>query len=540
MRLTHPSFANMQRWDGPPTSSYAPSTNLWSDGHLAVAQRRRPMTSATPESQLQTELSSCVDSDYPTSAAGSVRPPQSILGCSDFSPPRVMLGNAAPPLSEPSDWFPPVQDTMMCGALGNLDPPPSEPSDGLPPVLDTLMHGALDASAGNDDSDAVSEMNDSCSLRPPDRPSRARRALEFSEAFDHGLLPLASKVLEVDRSRLGGGASLLSLTTEGFAADRILVPLLATMPDKCLRAAIGGDYARQVLNDRDAGRWHTTTRALGDDQPAIYLHEIVDDDGYPPTAADIREILRDIRRYCKLPAQYSNEDYVFFARVDNACRMHLPNGRANPQPIDRDLLRYLSFRDRTGRWTRNESRRLTILRFCENLHQRLGRDRWLALTEVGYATAPATRLDQHARHESSNASMNVFTAVATNLFDRRYRCRGFILCPLFDPLQAAIAEQFFTGLAQAYVEGGSGFNDVPAGRSLGRLDEVSITQWQTFRAWTIQRTQYNAKWSESGVAARRSSSTNGWSRRSWNFDSRGQVSRTLSAKRSKERQLSAP
>jgi hypothetical protein len=65
------------------------------------------------------------------------------------------------------------------------------------------------------------------------------------------------------------------------------------------------------------------------------------------------------------------------------------------------------------------------------------------LCEVGFATTPLERLEQHAKHQSSNYLMNLTDSTCRILYGQRFEIKQFVLFHMFEPVQAAIGEVLF-------------------------------------------------------------------------------------------------
>jgi hypothetical protein len=68
----------------------------------------------------------------------------------------------------------------------------------------------------------------------------------------------------------------------------------------------------------------------------------------------------------------------------------------------------------------------------------------------------------------------------TGILKQRFIMHPFIIYLIFRPEQAAIAEIFFSGLLQVWVEDGVGFNGYPAGRSVSSVKKVTDLEWASY------------------------------------------------------------
>ena len=242
LRRTVEGYHNMQLHGGPPTSVYESSVDLGST--YGENRRRRP--AIAPKARPRRE-SSPATSDTLVDAPD--QGPQRQRGSSPALPPppeeHGMAASATP--RQPTTHVQPALETIMCGAVGSVDSNDllSELSD---PARPDPLGPAFDAGGSDSEvEDSLSDLDDTCSLRAPEHPDRPTRAHRFAAALDRGLLALAADVLAMDRVRCRGGAALLSGNTEEFAAEHLLMPLLASMPTECLRAIINGELAAQAI-----------------------------------------------------------------------------------------------------------------------------------------------------------------------------------------------------------------------------------------------------------------------------------------------------
>lgn len=87
------------------------------------------------------------------------------------------------------------------------------------------------------------------------------------------------------------------------------------------------------------------------------------------------------------------------------------------------------------------------------------------LAEVGYATTPIERLDQHARHSSSNYLMNLCEAICWVLYGDRYSITQYVVFHSFHLTHAMYAEIVLSRIGLVYTTQGGGFSHHPAGIS---------------------------------------------------------------------------
>ena len=95
--------------------------------------------------------------------------------------------------------------------------------------------------------------------------------------------------------------------------------ILASMPDKVLRALCGAGLERSKLYDPQLRKVLRRNRRNSTNRPCIYVMELTDDEGRPPTAGDAKIFIQRARQYMNT-TDPSGDDIAVAVRIDGALR----------------------------------------------------------------------------------------------------------------------------------------------------------------------------------------------------------------------------
>ena len=310
-----------------------------------------------------------------------------------------------------------------------------------------------------------------------------------------GVTGLAATALQMELSRKSSPLTREHTDKELWVKDQIYYLLLTTEGD-ILKAMIEGNIS--LLSERRDSPVRKALRIInkrGDEYPATYGNFLVDNAGFSPTPAHLIPICNDILRYTKMDAEH--DDWAW--AVDKA---------ANPPPkswIDRKGQqggrRYRDYYGKTaakemmtmGKWDKSEPRQQSFNYFAQQLLERCEEAKIkgllfapfsTAISEVGYAIKPASRLKHHASHRSSNRNMNLVEALLIMRYGHRFQMKQLILHNCLNHEQSWLGEIIFTLIIQSYTIHAHGFNHMQAG----------FSNWSSFRRLT------NERWAEIRVA----------------------------------------
>ncbi|KAF1913074.1 hypothetical protein BDU57DRAFT_521762 [Ampelomyces quisqualis] len=273
--------------------------------------------------------------------------------------------------------------------------------------------------------------------------------------------------------------STLIDTKDRISHIRECALILASAP-LVLAAAVDGNLITHLLIKADLQKEYTLILDQAHHQPSIYLHFLADSYGAAPTPNQYMTIRSMIQDYL---AEGSTSQHAH----------HLDN--ITPPTVSQSQSS-LGHRKYLQTCHRSSARIDTLRRFCAGIQRRWTetppylRDTPMAFPpgECGYSKTSHIRMAQHRAHQSSNYVMNLVEDICTYLhrtkqFVQHFIMHQFIICLIFRPQQAAIAEIFCSGLLQVWVDDGGGFNAYPAGRSVATAGRVSAEEWEGYGRW---------------------------------------------------------
>ncbi|KAF2127501.1 hypothetical protein P153DRAFT_319747, partial [Dothidotthia symphoricarpi CBS 119687] len=231
-------------------------------------------------------------------------------------------------------------------------------------------------------------------------------------------------------------------------------------------AAVEGNLVSRMQHDADLRTEHADILQRASRQPSIYVHLLAESHGVAPTPRQYREIGDRVREYI------SDEPSEHAFYIDN---MTAPFVALTIS--EQGYRKYLHTRANM----RSTHRIAVLHRLCAGITARClaipphQHDEPFAFppAECGYSANTPARLAQHRARRSSNYVMNLVEDIcgalhraAHVLFPQLFTMHQFVVCAVFRPRAAAVAEMFCSALLQVWVEGGGGFNAAPAGRSV--------------------------------------------------------------------------
>lgn len=249
-------------------------------------------------------------------------------------------------------------------------------------------------------------------------------------------------------------------TSDGCSFDDLLhclwLMLLGFDPD-ILHAFVEGDIPKQAKSNRSLDRKLRLIKNVEKEEycPSIYAQYLINSLGESPTPATLLKIMDSIELYSKGLGTRDAESESLAAKVDTA-RPTQNWSMATARKGERRYLKGDKQRNICIQWIKNVRERLKDLEMNKPLDR--------PLVEVGYATSPTDRLNQHRTHSSSNYLMNLTEAVC-KINHPAYKIEQFVLFKLVHVTHAMYAEIISTRMALAYTSQGGGFCHFVAGIS---------------------------------------------------------------------------
>ncbi|KAF2648995.1 hypothetical protein K491DRAFT_722096 [Lophiostoma macrostomum CBS 122681] len=284
---------------------------------------------------------------------------------------------------------------------------------------------------------------------------------DHSRLTHRGLREVMEWVVE-SLQRLGE-FGLLGETWKKTEAKKMIWKIVASTNAMILEGLVTGTLCRSYHTNRHAKEIldgltthvKATTKKKG--QPSIYANVFADRWGNALTIGDIHRILDTIEIYAFRTDVPPTHPHVQVAIAIDGIQEKLQAGtREKSQPPT--------------------TRHLVIEDTCP--------DR--------YPTPDiTTRFRKHRKHdESSHTIMNLFQAVSIHLFDDRYVLHQFVLFPIWEEDQAALAEKIFTILTKASIKESGGFAYHPAGQSVNSISKVTEAEWSQYVEFALRNTPY--------------------------------------------------
>jgi hypothetical protein len=190
--------------------------------------------------------------------------------------------------------------------------------------------------------------------------------------------------------------------------------------------------------------------------PSIYMQYLVDRDGNSPPPKVLLEILDHVEVYTNGLEGSDVKSNILAMLVDTAS----PTKTWSKTTVQRGERRYIE----------GPNQAKTCLAWVEASRQRLDslpEDVPLARpwAECGYATVPNERLEQHARHSSSNYLMNLTEAICKAKFAGRFYIEQYVVHHIAHHTHAMYGEILASRIALVYTRQGGGFCHFKAGVS---------------------------------------------------------------------------
>ncbi|KAF2683924.1 hypothetical protein K458DRAFT_389146 [Lentithecium fluviatile CBS 122367] len=325
------------------------------------------------------------------------------------------------------------------------------------------------------------------SSQPPTLSSRRRRWATLLRAQHYQ--PVISEVLQQELPKYAGGTLALPSSLSSIMRECMLI--LASAP-LVFAAAVDGTLAQRFLSDESLQREYAVMQERAHIQPSIYIHLLADAHGVAPTADQYLVVRERVLDY--LGPTAGEQDHELAWMIDNITAPAVARSAS-----DAGYRKYL--------WIsrRSPHRDATLHRFCSGILQRWTEhapsDRTIPLefapSECGYSINSHIRFAQHRNRKSSNYVMNLTEDICSHMhvsgqFTQLFRMHQFIICLIFRPQQAAIAEIFCSGLLQVWIEDGGGLNAYPAGRSVASASRLSQREWAAHGQWVLENTRLKA------------------------------------------------
>ncbi|KFY98885.1 hypothetical protein V500_01519 [Pseudogymnoascus sp. VKM F-4518 (FW-2643)] len=270
--------------------------------------------------------------------------------------------------------------------------------------------------------------------------------------------------------------------------DVISALALGTLPQEA-RGALNTHFANDKLNH-------------GDKSPAVYAMFIVDENGMPPTKADVIEILSVMGEYIgedsddlvrKVDTQFSGKKRAWrYAYKDETQRAHAAfiegmekrldiadDEGDTPEPAsnatrsdDADAPKPPSNSDTPSQITETVYTQSGGEEDDDTMDQPIP----CGISEVGFSITPYKRIADHERHMNSNDIMNLFEASAKHLFGNKYSVEGYVVARVVEPTLVGLSEAVISRLACSYTDLGGGFNARLAGLNVQGLNNLPTIQ----------------------------------------------------------------
>jgi hypothetical protein len=259
--------------------------------------------------------------------------------------------------------------------------------------------------------------------------------------------------------------------------------MLASFDTKVLKHLVMGDLPRASRVDRELTQTLRKLTYLGKDVrcPCIYIQYLVDSQGFSPTPKTLFEILDAVEKYTVGFEDPNNTESSEFAKKIEGRTMQTVFGIRGRPAGDRKYVKSKIHKANITVWLAATRARLNGCPADEPLAR--------PLCEVGYATKPGERLEQHSKHSSSNYIMNLTEAVCKTMF-KQYSMAQFVLFHLFHPVHAMIGEIICTRLSLGYISHGGGFSHHPAGESVAGASGMPVTYYRDRRNVVFSNPMY--------------------------------------------------
>ena len=236
-----------------------------------------------------------------------------------------------------------------------------------------------------------------------------------------------------------------------------LVIMLLGMDGLVLEHFVKGDLPKAEKNDAALQKSLRKLRNLGPKEKcrSIYAQYLVDKKGESPCPKVLLEVLDKAELYVRGLGEQDSQSGAFSVEVDSM--IGKPWSLSESVAGKRKYIRDEGQAEKCFAWIENVRHRISSLPADQPLER--------PLAEVGYATTPIERLDQHARHTSSNYLMNLCEAICWVLYGDRYSIAQYVVFHTFHLSHAMYAEIVLSRIVLVYTTQGGGFSHHPAGIS---------------------------------------------------------------------------
>jgi hypothetical protein len=238
-----------------------------------------------------------------------------------------------------------------------------------------------------------------------------------------------------------------------------------------LRHFVRGNLPEAEELDNDLKKTLRKLKNIPKDEarPSIYAQYLADKGtGDAPTAKICTEILDIVELYARGFECQDTESADIAAAIDTA----FSGGGFGNHTAKKGQRRYLeksSRRDICLEWVHNTRKQLEGLAANEPLPRP-----WC---EIGYATYPYNRLEEHKKHQSSNYLMNLTDAICRYRFDR-FVIHQYVVFHISHVTHAMFAEILASRIGLAYTTHGGGWCHFVAGVSHAKVHTMKPEYWR--------------------------------------------------------------
>jgi len=254
-----------------------------------------------------------------------------------------------------------------------------------------------------------------------------------------------------------------SRTLKYHRLEIMFLELLASVHKLILKHIIMGDLPRACSENvglmRHLDSLKPTDRKA--DCPSVYIFYLVNNSGHSPTPRELMKILDTAEEYVE--GYHEETNAASWALAEQIDVLFGSSSTPKYRLMNKGRRRYIDSYHRRNvcvRWIAATRARLRGHADDGEMDKPLERP----LCEVGYATNPLERLQQHEAHESPNYLMNLTHAICVLKF-QQYSMVPFVVLHMFNPTHAMLGEIIISRASHCYVTYGGGFSHHSAGIS---------------------------------------------------------------------------
>ena len=289
---------------------------------------------------------------------------------------------------------------------------------------------------------------------------------QLQEAHSKGLLSLISVALELKGMPCDNWVEKMKASTTCCYEDFLvyLVLMMAGSDPLILQHFVQGDIPKAEKQNADLEKKLRQLRNVGDSFcPSIYVQYLVNDQGESPTPQVLLDILDFVELYTRGYGKRDGPSGQLAAEVDSAMGTKSWSSTGVALQGKRRYIESDSQFDTCLAWVESSRARLSRLPLDKPL------DRPFA--ELGYASNPNVRLNQHAKHTSSNYLMNLTEAICMAKFNENYSIKQYVVLHLIHYAHAMWGEILYHRIGLIYTMQGGGFSHHVAGASHGGAEK---------------------------------------------------------------------